>query len=896
MPGYTLSDTRTRIAQAIPPRSTSLLSIVESSPEPTTTASGIIPGQAYLDNQAPTVEAVSEAESSGRRYPQRPRFSTRQIEQYNQDRAKLKLSRQNRKSSKKTSTSSLASAVSEQSTSNDAPYSEPSEPGDAHDTVVGATAQPAVGRDAADAYVRQPHMQTGVEPRGTAGEVPGIHGDAGTASGMGHVEGHGDGPRPPSGALDSTSQRDRDPARLAPVHWNLSSDHDFLEFQLSRLADADPNAASDLSHADLKAIVKELAKDRRTSRGHQTRDTGGPSQETQGSQTRQVTEGAEVPHDSRQEGADRRLLLEEQAHAVQPPRLTTQAEPATGVSIAVGGGHHLNQPRTLYRPGQSNRDINTDTETETETEPEENIIKPATLKQIFKPKPTTQQSSPSPLPSAHRPIESRSNSNLDLPFGDSLRQTLGRTQGSTQPPPTVGQTPRPMHQDRSQVSQALSASAPTLASASRPPRALSSRSQVNNQAGPSRPRGTRGQESTRAHRISKAAARAPEPPQPSTSRLPPAMAQAMNLARTRCRLRHEHERRVRARAASGSPTPSGSSAAPQPARLPSPPELLEDDEEERVAAEAEMLGQDPKRKRKPKPAARDVHGNERHILTIVKPHLFAYSVCEGAWQTRGLCAGWVPPIWEITWGQEYPHLPIEPPSHRSIQCAVNALPTFRGKSKELLRPFVEFYFGFKKPATTADAIAHNAALADKLLPNAFHCLAYDPPYGHYEGEALNLAIAIVLFGSPTAVGIAFRGYFNPLPETAVAYVLANMQFTIEEWTTGKFQSRDLNASDMLNKYVAHLRGLKAARRRAKVRFKRLAQEWFDFGFEYSGAMELDDPFTQSVTQENDIRPDTPTPDEVNENDYLPTEPEEVESESDGDGVRYSKRAKGKGRA
>ncbi|KAG9078022.1 hypothetical protein FRC06_008570 [Ceratobasidium sp. 370] len=294
------------------------------------------------------------------------------------------------------------------------------------------------------------------------------------------------------------------------------------------------------------------------------------------------------------------------------------------------------------------------------------------------------------------------------------------------------------------------------------------------------------------------------------------MAQAAHLAHTRLRLRHENEQHGRARETSQSLTPNSVAVS---ARLPSPPELLEDDEEECVAAEAEALGLDP---------------------------------------------------------------------------AVNSLPTFRGRSKEVLRPFTEFYFGFKKPATTPDAIAHNIALAGKLLPNSFHCHAYDPPFGHYEGEALRLAIAIVIFGNPMAVGVAFRGYFNPMPETAVAYVLANMQFTIEEWETGKFLAKDLNASDMLNKYVAHLRGLKAARRRAKHRFQRLAQEWYDFGFEYSGAMELDDPFTQSVTLEEDVRPDTPTSHVDEGHDYLPEEPEELESEPEGG--RYTKHAKGKGRA
>ncbi|KAG8734647.1 hypothetical protein FRC10_011594, partial [Ceratobasidium sp. 414] len=71
------------------------------------------------------------------------------------------------------------------------------------------------------------------------------------------------------------------------------------------------------------------------------------------------------------------------------------------------------------------------------------------------------------------------------------------------------------------------------------------------------------------------------------------MAQAANLAHTRHHLWREREQCVRACAASEGPTPAGSSAAPKPAHLPSPPELLEDDEEERMAAEAEALGQDP---------------------------------------------------------------------------------------------------------------------------------------------------------------------------------------------------------------------------------------------------------------------------------------------------------------
>ncbi|KAG8680752.1 hypothetical protein FRC08_016076, partial [Ceratobasidium sp. 394] len=75
---------------------------------------------------------------------------------------------------------------------------------------------------------------------------------------------------------------------------------------------------------DIKAILQELVKDRRNSRNRQTSDTQGSLQEAQGSQDQQVAENREVPLHLRQEGANGSRVPEEQADAVQPPRLTTQ--------------------------------------------------------------------------------------------------------------------------------------------------------------------------------------------------------------------------------------------------------------------------------------------------------------------------------------------------------------------------------------------------------------------------------------------------------------------------------------------------------------------------------------------------------------------------------------------
>jgi hypothetical protein len=56
-----------------------------------------------------------------------------------------------------------------------------------------------------------------------------------------------------------------------------------------------------------------------------------------------------------------------------------------------------------------------------------------------------------------------------------------------------------------------------------------------------------------------------------------------------------------------------------------------------------------------------------------------------------------------------------------------------------------------------------------------------------------------------------------------------MQHAIEEFSTGQYQPRDLNATQMLGKFVAHLRGLKAAARKAKKRFANHQLNWYKYG-------------------------------------------------------------------
>ncbi|KAG9080813.1 hypothetical protein FRC06_006132 [Ceratobasidium sp. 370] len=154
-------------------------------------------------------------------------------------------------------------------------------------------------------------------------------------------------------------------------------------------------------------------------------------------------------------------------------------------------------------------------------------------------------------------------------------------------------------------------------------------------------------------------------------------------------------------------------------------------------------------------------------------------------------------------------------------------------------------------------------------------IQFSPPDGHYEGDLLTHAIAATMFYSPTAVSVVYREFFNPMPLTTVAFVLSIIQFCLEEWETRNFQPHDLNMTNLLNKYVAHLRGLKEASAAAKSCMARLRQHWFDFGYKYLGAVAVNQPIYQPITRRHDVRPDTPEPESEEEH-----EAEHVQSGAD----------------
>ncbi|KAG8721716.1 hypothetical protein FRC08_010852 [Ceratobasidium sp. 394] len=283
-----------------------------------------------------------------------------------------------------------------------------------------------------------------------------------------------------------------------------------------------------------------------------------------------------------------------------------------------------------------------------------------------------------------------------------------------------------------------------------------------------------------------------------------------------------------------------------------PQELLPDNEEDLAHDEALRQGKQP-------PLARDFSGIRRQILTLAKIHLFAFALSEGIYQTRATFMMWAALVHEATWRMELPDVPYVAATTEELEVMVNYLATLRGKVKERIRPIVSSSRGFNHCVATQQDIQDNLDLFHEVYPNSFHCTSTRPRRGHYEHIDVARCIAASFFYGPNAVGVLFPDYFEDMPLTIVAFILAIMQFCIEEWSNGYFTSHDLGAANMLDKYEAHLAGLKELRKIAPKRLQRMQDGWFEYASEYSGACFIREKCDQECTPREELRPDTPPP-------------------------------------
>ncbi|QRV93926.1 LON domain serine protease [Ceratobasidium sp. AG-Ba] len=308
----------------------------------------------------------------------------------------------------------------------------------------------------------------------------------------------------------------------------------------------------------------------------------------------------------------------------------------------------------------------------------------------------------------------------------------------------------------------------------------------------------------------------------------------------------------------------GMSARCGPMRNRSVNGLLDDNKEELAQVQAFAEGRFPKFagtrrrcNRKKKPLARDSTGLACQILVVAKVHLFAYALMEGIYQTRATFLRWAELIHEKTWGLLIQELPYVAATSGELEVLVNYLATLRGKVKERLRPVIAEIHNLQHRIATQQDVQGNLDAFHQAHPNSFHCASMSPRSGHYESPHLGRVIGAGLGHGPTSVIVQFPEYFENMPITVVAFMLALWQFCLEEWSNGYWQSRELGTAHMLDKYEAHLAGLKELRSVAPRRFKWLQDEWSAYIRDYTGASFVCTGNGQAVTDRSELRPDSP---------------------------------------
>ncbi|KAG8729045.1 hypothetical protein FRC10_004332 [Ceratobasidium sp. 414] len=129
-------------------------------------------------------------------------------------------------------------------------------------------------------------------------------------------------------------------------------------------------------------------------------------------------------------------------------------------------------------------------------------------------------------------------------------------------------------------------------------------------------------------------------------------------------------------------------------------------------------------------------------------------------------------VHEATWHKEVLDVPYIAATTEELEVMVNYLTTLWGKLKERVRPIVGPSRGFNQCVATQQDIQDNLDLFHELHPNSFHCTSTRPRQGCYEHIDLAHCIAAAFFYSPNAVRVLFPDYFEDMPLTIVAFVLA----------------------------------------------------------------------------------------------------------------------------
>ncbi|QRV93495.1 hypothetical protein RhiJN_21513 [Ceratobasidium sp. AG-Ba] len=291
-------------------------------------------------------------------------------------------------------------------------------------------------------------------------------------------------------------------------------------------------------------------------------------------------------------------------------------------------------------------------------------------------------------------------------------------------------------------------------------------------------------------------------------------------------------------------------------RRPRDTDLVEDNAELLEAEAALALGKRINVRRKP--CLSDFPGLRRHIASNAIPDLVATMITRGGYEVHGTVSHWAKSSYGRQWTDEVPDEPFQPAPRALLGIMVHRGSCFRGNVMDRIRPEVCHLWPFIRTPHTPDDLKYNKRLAQRLLPNQFHCRNTKTGEDPYEHPALQACINVALFWSLESIGVAFEEYFRPVPLPSVAFVLTKMQHGIEELATGRFIKIELNVDEQRKSYESHLLGLLKYDKKAPGRLLSFQEDWFKKGMAYSGANFTPEvaPY-QAVTRDDQIREDTP---------------------------------------
>lgn len=162
----------------------------------------------------------------------------------------------------------------------------------------------------------------------------------------------------------------------------------------------------------------------------------------------------------------------------------------------------------------------------------------------------------------------------------------------------------------------------------------------------------------------------------------------------------------------------------------------------------------------------------------------------------------------------------------------------RGSLKDKLIPLVRETFGFKN-SSSQKAVLHNRKLYDLLrTDNRIVFKDFRNRKGLYETPLIQQAVNIMWFSDPTADGIKFSTYFNPIPIRTITLIFTAVDFIVGRWATGTYRKgsafTEKEYSEIYQRHVGSLEELRNYNDASAIKLLRIQRRLYARGRDNAG--------------------------------------------------------------